>query len=250
LELIQGIPCWAGVEPAPEVSRAGCARRRLQAGEDFDVVVLAIPAPCHQGMAPELIARSEAYRIMLEHTHSVATVAAQIWLQEPLHTLGWSERSSIYTSGSRPLGSWAEMAEVLDHEQWPQEHRPASVVYFCDACPDHLAALEQDPGARVALLERLSWDWAGVLGGGRMRASPRLLGEVGDQYLRVNHRPSERYVLSLPGTTRHRLAPDESGIQRLYFAGDWTRTSINGGSVEAAVESGQTAAEQLLKRWG
>jgi hypothetical protein len=70
------------------------------------------------------------------------------------------------------------------------------------------------------------------------------------QYLRLNHEPSEQYVLSLPGTTRFRLAPAESGFDNLVLAGDWTRTRINGGSVEAAVESGQEAARALSDKHG
>ena len=66
--------------------------------------------------------------------------------------------------------------------------------------------------------------------------------------MRVNCRPTEKYVLSLPGTTRFRLRPDESGFENLFFAGDWTRTRINGGSVEAAVESGQEAASAICRK--
>ena len=58
------------------------------------------------------------------------------------------------------------------------------------------------------------------------------------------------YFMSLPGTTSARLAPRESGFDNLTFAGDWTRTRINGGSVEAAVESGQEAARAIRERHG
>src|SRR5690606_8309553 len=70
------------------------------------------------------------------------------------------------------------------------------------------------------------------------------------QYLRVNDDPPERYVLTLPGTTRHRPRPDAAGLDNLFFAGDWTRTRINGGSVEAAVESGQEAARAVCTKHG
>ena len=68
------------------------------------------------------------------------------------------------------------------------------------------------------------------------------------QYVRANVADWERYVLSLPGTTRHRLAPDASGFRNLVLAGDWTDNSINGGSVEGAVSSGVAAAEALMRR--
>ena len=58
------------------------------------------------------------------------------------------------------------------------------------------------------------------------------------QFWRANVDPSERYVLSLPGTSQYRLAPDETGYENLVFAGDWTRCGLNSGCVEAAVISG------------
>jgi uncharacterized protein with NAD-binding domain and iron-sulfur cluster len=73
------------------------------------------------------------------------------------------------------------------------------------------------------------------------------LGHAGfaGQYVRANVEPSERYILSLPGTTKRRLPPERSGFENLFLAGDWTKTSINGGSVEAAVESGFRAADAV-----
>ena len=62
------------------------------------------------------------------------------------------------------------------------------------------------------------------------------------QYLRANIDPSERYVLSLPGTAQYRLGADESGLSNLALAGDWTRTDWNVGCIEAAVLSGIAAA--------
>jgi hypothetical protein len=65
------------------------------------------------------------------------------------------------------------------------------------------------------------------------------------QFWRANVDPSERYVLSLPGTTRYRLDPGASGFENLYLAGDWTRCLINAGCVEAAVISGLMAARAV-----
>ena len=65
------------------------------------------------------------------------------------------------------------------------------------------------------------------------------------QYLRVNVDPSERYVASFPGTSRYRLRAGDSGFDNLYLAGDWVRTSINAGCVEAAVMAGMDAAAAI-----
>jgi uncharacterized protein with NAD-binding domain and iron-sulfur cluster len=62
------------------------------------------------------------------------------------------------------------------------------------------------------------------------------------QFWRANVSPSERYVLSLPGTSQYRMAPGASGYDNLVLAGDWTKCALNSGCVEAAVISGLLAA--------
>jgi hypothetical protein len=65
------------------------------------------------------------------------------------------------------------------------------------------------------------------------------------QYLRVNIDPSERYVLSVPGSTGYRLTANGAGIANLFLAGDWTACGINAGCVEGAVTSGMLAARAI-----
>lgn len=64
-------------------------------------------------------------------------------------------------------------------------------------------------------------------------------------YYRANVQPSDRYVLSLPGTARYRLAPSESGLINLFPVGDWTACVLNAGCMEAATISGLLAAEAI-----
>jgi hypothetical protein len=65
------------------------------------------------------------------------------------------------------------------------------------------------------------------------------------QYWRANVDPSERYVQSVVGSTRYRLATDGSGFSNLFLAGDWIRTGLNAGCVEAAVMSGMQASRAI-----
>jgi hypothetical protein len=74
-------------------------------------------------------------------------------------------------------------------------------------------------------------------------------GPMASQFNRANFDPSELYVLTLPGTVGCRLDPGDSGLDNLYMAGDWTRTSINGGAAEAAFESGRRAAALIAQRY-
>ncbi len=66
------------------------------------------------------------------------------------------------------------------------------------------------------------------------------------QFWSANINPSDRYVLSLPGTLKYRMEPGESGYANLYLAGDWTKVpEINAGCVECAAMSGLAAASAL-----
>jgi hypothetical protein len=65
------------------------------------------------------------------------------------------------------------------------------------------------------------------------------------QFWRANFQATERYVLTPAGNVRYRLAAEESGYANLFLAGDWTRTGVNGGCVEAAVMSGMQASRAI-----
>ena len=65
------------------------------------------------------------------------------------------------------------------------------------------------------------------------------------QYWRANVNPSDRYVLSLPGSTAYRLAPDASGFDNLFLAGDWVKNGLDFGCIESAVMGGFLASRAL-----
>ena len=76
---------------------------------------------------------------------------------------------------------------------------------------------------------------------------PALSGQhrIRDQYYRINIDPSERYILSLPGTAQYRPRADQSGFRNLVLAGDWLATGLNAGCVEAAVMGGLQASRAI-----
>ena len=64
-------------------------------------------------------------------------------------------------------------------------------------------------------------------------------------YYRINIDPSERYVLSVGGSTRCRLKSGESGFANLFLAGDWTHNGLNVGCGESAALSGGQASRAI-----
>ena len=68
---------------------------------------------------------------------------------------------------------------------------------------------------------------------------------LSSQYWRINCEKSDRYTLSVKGSSAYRLKADESGYSNLFFAGDWTDNGVNAGCVEASVISGIQAAEAM-----
>ncbi len=213
-----GLRVWPnapGVEPGPDRSI------RLRRGEDFDSLVLAVPIPAlHEPMAPMAEVHPHLRRA-LDGSASVATRAAQLWCRNRPAFEG------ITTGGGAGYPTYADLSEVLSSERWEGPESPQGLVYLVDTARD-------DDATGAASLA--ASDWA---------EGTETLGPVVSRYVRVNRRADERYVLTLPGTVGDRLAPDDTRVANLRFAGDWTATSINGGSVEAAFESGEVAAASL-----
>lgn len=207
----------------------------LRIGEHFDLVVLAIPIDAHHIIASALLERFEPLREMVEHHRSVATRSLQVWLRSST-----ASAAKIVSGLSPPYSSWGDLGEVLDAEDWPADARPHSLLYFVDVCPDPTDERECERVAEQFVRDGLS------------RSVPGSSAEdlACPPYARVNAGIGERYILTPPGSTRFRLPPGGSGIQNLFLAGDWTRTSIDGGSIEAAAESGVMAAAAIVERFG
>ena len=238
----------------------------LKKGEDFDEVVLGISIGALPQVAGDLIRADPAWRQMVEKVETVATQAMQLWLKPGVADLGWGHGDSILTAFADPMNTWADMTHLDAAETWPQDGKPGSIAYFCGplADPDHLPPFTDTgfPDRAVAAvrdssLRRLNGVtdtlWPGAASGGSFDEN-LLIGPGGadggtgwaSQYFRANFEPTDRYVLSVPGSTAARLRADRSGFQNLWLAGDWTYTGINAGCVEAAAMSGLRAAAGLM----
>jgi uncharacterized protein with NAD-binding domain and iron-sulfur cluster len=127
------------------------------------------------------------------------------------------------------------------------DYPPYSDHGFPDRCAD---AVKQR--ALMQLTQQIGALWPQVGAPGSFDWSCLVDPQHGDgaarfdrQYWRANVDPSERYVLSVVDSTRYRLATDGSGFSNLYLAGDWIRTGINAGCVEAAVMAGMQASRAI-----
>ena len=240
----------------------------LELGRDFDLVVLAIPVGALATLTPQLRDASESWAVMTEKVSTVATQAFQLWSAVSLDRLGWLSGPTVQTTYAEPFDTWAVMSRLLPREQWPPPNVPESLHYFCGALADDVFPPPlDDPTFPVRQASRVRdgavawldteaghlWPRAvdkGPAGGfdWSLLADPsagRGVARFGSQYWRANVDPSERYVLSVPGSTRFRLPPGESGFANLYLAGDWTATRLSAGCIESAVESGRCAARAI-----
>ena len=66
-----------------------------------------------------------------------------------------------------------------------------------------------------------------------------------EQYWRVNVDPSERYVLSVTNSSQYRLPTDGTIFSNLFISGDWIKTGVNAGCVEAAVMAGMQTSRAI-----
>lgn len=221
---VGGLRCWRNQAPASSPAET----KTLHRGRDFDVVILAIPVGALGGLLRPWCETHPPIARMLAASRTVATKAAQLWTTAAVPpTLG------VATGAPGPFATAADLSEVLPSETWDPATGPRGLTYLVDTMPDDAAV---DPHQDA--LAWLASTGTELLGGPAKLAAPI--------YARANTQGWERYVLTPPGSTSARIAPDATGVSNLRFAGDWARTSINGGSVEAAFESANIAAASVF----
>ena len=276
----RGLPCFpavpligqlrdaAGIEGHPLESHwcrwPDAERRVLRDGEDFDVVVFAIPPGMARYVCRELVDQRREWSDMVGRVATVATQSLQLWIRDSESSLGWSHSGSTLSGFEAPFSTWASMSHLIDVEDWPAGQRPGTIAYFCgvlDASPvvTPTEAARQRSRVRDSAVDLLDTKFGrlvpGVMEDGIFRwemlcgteavAGPE---RIDSQHWTANVDPSDRYVQSLPGTDRFRLRSDESGYDNLFLAGDWTDSGLNAGCIEAAVLSGLQAANAVHGR--
>ncbi|MEP6733537.1 MAG: FAD-dependent oxidoreductase [bacterium] len=242
------------------------SRKTLRVGTDFDFVVLGVSIGAIPHVARELVERDAKWAEMVRHVKSVPTQAMQLWMRESMKALGWPHPPSNLSGFVEPFDTWADMEHLIPEESW--SGRVASIAYFCSVLPDATPAdgdvsLEFVRGQRALVRENgirfldehvgALWPHALTRRGFRweLLASEdkrdRLRGRqrFDAQFWSANVNPSDRYVLSLPGSLEYRLSPLDMSFDNLTIAGDWTATGLDTGCIESAVMSGRLAAHAL-----
>lgn len=263
---VGGVKRWLG-EPRYEALVEGeeLARRRvdleshwsdwkdagtveLRRGEDFDDVILGIPLGALGSICEELSAASAAWRAMLDRVKTVPTQSMQLWFKKDLASLGWPRQGPVLTGYAFPYSTWADFSHLLPHEGWPDDaDKPRSLAYLCGPLPEP----EPPPGPEDQEYPGRAREEAATHSKSWLENNAQHLwpafdwSQVSSYYVRANVNPSDRYVLSLPGTLQARRRAGESGFDNLVLAGDWVRTGLNLGCIESAVMSGLQAARAI-----
>lgn len=236
------------------------ARKVMKVSDDFDLVVLGIGLGAVPQVCREILDSNAEWQQMVARVGTVATQAFQVWLRDDMHALGWRSGPVALSGFVEPFDTWADMTHLIPMEAWP-EPVPRALAYFCSVLPDADAARggvrENVRDSAVRFLENeVKHLWPGVVAPGGGFAWDRLADPAGDvaaqgrgrfdgQFWSANVTPSDRYTLSLPGSSRYRISPLDRTYDNLTLAGDWTSCGFNAGCVEAAVMSGRLAAHAL-----
>ena len=276
---VDGLPCWPSAPDLSQLEGADFAgwdfeshwderkvdTKTLEVGRDFDLVVLGVGLGAVPHVASELLERDPRWRDQCERVETVATQSVQLWMREDMESLGWRGGRVNMTAFTKPFETWADMTHLRGEEE--HADRVRSIAYLASSFetgespprsdrehPERerqrvrrnaIEFLNRDVAAlwpKAGGSEGFCWETLVPADGGE---SPGDESAIDGQYVRVNVNPSDRYVLSVPGSAKFRISPLDTGFDNLTACGDWTACGVHGGCVEAAVISGLLAAHAL-----
>jgi uncharacterized protein with NAD-binding domain and iron-sulfur cluster len=279
---VQGLCCWPS-EPLYEKLREGEALKRavaecganlehyeshwidcgghltLKAGCHFDWVILGVTHACLASIVEPRI--RAAWKPMLEGIQNVRTQSLQLWLQPTIEELGWECSPRILAAYILPLSSIADFSHLIVREGPPVSGRIGNLTYDCGVLTEVPGETQAQADARVLKQSFLfcdqqiapvfplgvrannpnGLDWSKLYCDEPANGAQRLR----EQYFRANIDPTERYVLSIPGTQSVRRKAQDSGFKGLVLTGTWIDTGLNISAVETATMSGLQAARAI-----
>ena len=232
----------------------------LEEGKDFDLVVFGLSLGAVPIVCPRLLEQKPPWKAMVDHVGLVETLAYQFWFLRNVADLGWPPALNgrnfgeygVLSTFAEPADTWADMSHLLPLEGWNVPVQNAS--YFCgpvrtgstldDVRDIAWNYLKEDAPSLWTMCNdrngRFRYEWLAV-------NDPRP--DLSDrdrflrQYFRINDQPTEKYVMSLSGSTKYRLDPANTGYANLVLAGDWVKNGLAIGCVESAVLGGMKGVQ-------
>jgi uncharacterized protein with NAD-binding domain and iron-sulfur cluster len=244
-------------------------KRTLKAGQDFDHVILGISIGALKYICAEFpeTDKTGGWKGMFDNVQAIRTQAFQLWLNKTKEELGWNPGypdAPVLCGYIEPFDTWGDETHLTPRENWSPADNVRQNPYFCNAAPDDpdqkdfshpeypaeqrkkvVGNIENFLNQNIAALWPKATVSEGVFDWSLLVNPAQISPPIDSQWIRVNIDPSELYVLTIPGSTKYRLACWDSRFSNLILAGDWTLTDINLGCVEAAVQSGKMAAFAL-----
>jgi len=285
---VRGTPCWpaepdwqqleAGCRLKAEQYAFESAwdrryeeKKELIVGRDFDRVVLGVSIGVIPRVCRDFIDRNPRWRAMVDGVKTVSTQCFQLWMKEDLASLGWHTPSPTLSGFVKPFDTWADMTHLGSAEDWVST--PKAIAYFCSVLPEGPTPVPSDTAfasqqrehvrqnAVSFLNQHVAQLWPNAVESpgsfrwelladpnGNSTESGKGEERFGTQFWIANVNPTDRYVLSLPGTVHNRISPLDDTYDNLTVVGDWTECGLNLGCVEAAVMSGRLAAHHVSQK--
>jgi uncharacterized protein with NAD-binding domain and iron-sulfur cluster len=219
----------------------------LKRGKDFDDIIFGISLGSIPYLCEELLAADSNWQAMVDNVRTTRTMAFQAWINKDLKELGWDDKSPVMDAYVEPMDTWADMSQLIAREDYPQSADIKNISYFCGPMEGDIPPPSQTDTPENALKTVVNISRSWLIYQSKVWWPRFDENCVIDIFHRANIDPSERYVLSIKGSTRYRLMGYQSGFSNLYLAGDWTLNGLNAGCVEAATISGKIIGNVLSR---
>lgn len=240
----------------------------LRRGEDFDVVVLGIAPGAFPYICKQLIDDHPPFARMVKEVLVTETQAAQLWTTPDYAGMGWAlGPDPVIGTYAEPFDTIADMTHLIPREAW-KPGTVGAITYLTAQLHEPLQVPSrsdwQYPFGQEAKVRRNLEEWLGssvrpLWPAATQTSNPGELNwwllvdpeeragraRLDAQFWIATWNPSDRYVMSVPGSVWSRLPSAGMGYANLVGAGDWTLNAIASGCVESAVMSAMHASRAL-----
>jgi len=282
---VKGLPCWPSepVYDYIESDQADFLKKNkidlespwanweakeiieLHHERDFETIIAGFSLATVPYICAEMVQAFPSWYKMVQKVQTVQTQSWQLWFNADAAQLE-IEEDKILSTYVETMDTFASMNQLLERENWSQAHTPKYMVYLCGAMQHsylelpHNIHIFQENEAKAskkrlehylenhfkhlipkAFDENGNFIWELLVDENNNKGVKRL----DAQYIRPNISPTDRYVMSVSGSSKYRLKTDETGCSNLFITGDWIKNGFNAGFVEGAVVSGLLTARAV-----